>query len=210
MSVAFERLNGRVNQTLIEKLSAVRSEEFQFENTHGLLWENQRAIQRFYQLISLFDAEPNAIDINPEGFAVWESVPSLTGEGFYDITLRDVFFVHHFPKDHIDFMSISIQYKLKGWLESKLSLVSDIVHYDRVSETLSANCAFPNGGISSIAVIKMLNEEMISEGDVEKYMLYYYKKTLKEWMKWEETMEDPRVAMPITYSLSQYLFDREG
>lgn len=130
------------------------------EDKLGIDWINEKAKQRVYTMINeLGFGDPNCIDTNPGGCAIW-----LDMDPFYDeIIIYDFprYNVHHEPATHGDFFFVKVKMQNNDVADEKLKKISEALYYEPSLKRLIAGCHFLGAGLVSIRIGQMILQNKI-------------------------------------------------
>jgi hypothetical protein len=106
--------------------------------------------KRYQDVVDEF-GEPNVIQDEPNGFAIWNNKDYFT-----KIVLQDESIKHLKPKPHCDFLYATINVFIPDKNISKVLNLSQSVYYDNLKRELTARCHFMGANVATLYLAMMI------------------------------------------------------
>ena len=206
-----DQLKETLTKVLVPKLANTEQIFFDDATSWNLNWKYTLPTQRAYQTYTMFnDHNPDSIQQGHGGMVLWRDLTSLSKSGKYKIIIRDRPYLHLPSANHVDFLYLKMNIKLKPKTVEKIPLITASTTYNGVSQTIKSGCHFIGASIATIAVIKMLDQDELTLDQAKNAYSSYIGLLHKEYKELEDTgdisMENVKQHMPLTLAFDKYIF----
>lgn len=206
----YSTLKSKLDQILLPRLTTVRPTAVQLSNIANLNWNNPLAIQMVYQTMVILGSPTVLTDDQNgnDGMALWDHVTSISGAGKCTVIIEDKAHVHYPGMTHTDFYYLTIEKLLKPQGVQLLPQLTGSTTYNTINNRLTAGCHFLGADIATIAVVKMLNDEILTLEQARSAYSSYTRECHEEYKALEDSgnFSNWRNYMPITIALDEYIF----
>ena len=151
------KLDEELHDLYLPKVTFRTRSEKQVKNILKLNWNTPIAIQRANELV-LMGYQPNSVDKNENGHAIWTDITGWTRIVIYDKPR-----LHFDPKPHADVMYSTAKVRVPADKRSGIRFISQTAIYDELNEELTAGCHFMGASIATLGLVKRY-----AEGDITK------------------------------------------
>jgi len=218
---AYNKFEAKFAAPIIARMTKIPLGVKKIENTDGINWKNQLAIQRYYNMKMLIGLEPNMIDKNNGGAATWfrvkTKVPNQHGDyGYYDrIEILDDAVLHTKPVNHADFFYVFMKMRIKPEKVGKLQDITDSMYYYGRGGVLHSTCGEMEASMATFAIAKMWNHSIFSAIELREFYNVIIKSILGEYFANEKKASqaghnNPYLfPHPIRDSVEEYIFSTD-
>jgi hypothetical protein len=170
-----------------------------YNNTMGLQWENQVALQRFYAISANQQRQPDAIDLKRGGKAWWRNPKGRTGVEFRSISVCDSHTTVFGIRVHTEVIRLSMWLNLREEVRSSLQDIIPCASYSALQHVISVDTECYNHAIILLAIIKLWNDNKVTCAEAEEYR-----------HKWVQLVDEEYTAssrLENSYSAPAYITD---